>query len=226
MSVYTKLMQARMKLQSQQIKKSGRNEFAKYNYMELADFLVPTQTIFSELGLCGIVSFTADLATLTLIDTEDGSTHVLTSPMGSAALKGCHEVQNIGAVETYQRRYLWVTAMEIVEHDALDSAKPLDNSLESQLKASIAAAKAKKTGAMADALEHVQLTPEDREYLHDLAQNVKDLFDDKGVEVAFDRIEAEGLDSDQKIYLWSLLPSNIRTALKKQGEARRTKETA
>jgi len=30
-------------------------------------------------------------------------------------------VQNIGAVETYQRRYLWVTAMEIVEHDALDS---------------------------------------------------------------------------------------------------------
>jgi hypothetical protein len=41
--------------------------------------------------------------------------------MGSAALKGCHEVQNIGAVETYQRRYLWVTAMEIVEHDALDA---------------------------------------------------------------------------------------------------------
>ena len=30
-------------------------------------------------------------------------------------------MQNIGAVETYQRRYLWVTAMEIVEHDALDS---------------------------------------------------------------------------------------------------------
>jgi len=40
--------------------------------------------------------------------------------MGSAALKGCHEVQNIGAVETYQRRYLWVAALEIVEHDALD----------------------------------------------------------------------------------------------------------
>ncbi len=42
--------------------------------------------------------------------------------MGSAALKGCHEVQNVGAVETYQRRYLWVAALEIVEHDAIDSS--------------------------------------------------------------------------------------------------------
>jgi hypothetical protein len=37
-------------------------------------------------------------------------------------------VQNIGAVETYQRRYLWVTAMEIVEHDALDSSEGVDES--------------------------------------------------------------------------------------------------
>jgi hypothetical protein len=41
--------------------------------------------------------------------------------MGSASLKGCHEVQNIGAVETYQRRYLYTTAMSIVESDALDA---------------------------------------------------------------------------------------------------------
>jgi hypothetical protein len=44
--------------------------------------------------------------------------------MSTAALKGCHEVQNLGAVETYIRRYLWVTALEIVEHDAIDSAEP------------------------------------------------------------------------------------------------------
>jgi hypothetical protein len=30
-------------------------------------------------------------------------------------------------VETYQRRYLWVTAMEIVEHDALDSVTGADD---------------------------------------------------------------------------------------------------
>jgi hypothetical protein len=63
---------------------------------------------------------------LTIIDTEDWSQLEITSPMGSAALKGCHEVQNIGAVETYQRRYLWVTAMEIVEHDVLDATNGKD----------------------------------------------------------------------------------------------------
>jgi hypothetical protein len=41
--------------------------------------------------------------------------------MSRAELKGCHEVQNLGAVQTYLRRYLWTTAMEIVEHDALDA---------------------------------------------------------------------------------------------------------
>jgi len=120
-AVTKKLMQARIELHGLKIGKSGRNDFAKYNYMELSDFLIPTQEIFARLGLCGLVSFTSDIATLTITDVDDDSSVVVTSPMGSAALKGCHEVQNIGAVETYQRRYLWVTAMEIVEHDALDS---------------------------------------------------------------------------------------------------------
>ena len=63
---------------------------------------------------------------MTLFDIDDGSKIEFTSPMGSAQLKGCHEVQNIGAVETYQRRYLYVTALAIVEHDALDSSMPLE----------------------------------------------------------------------------------------------------
>lgn len=121
MSVHKKLMQARIALQNTQLKKSGHNKFAGYQYFELGDFLPTVQNIFNDLHLCGIVSFTADTATLTITDIEDNSQVVLTSPMGSASLKGCHEVQNIGAVETYQRRYLWVSAMEIVEHDALDA---------------------------------------------------------------------------------------------------------
>ena len=47
--------------------------------------------------------------------------------MKEANLKGCHPIQNLGAVETYQRRYLWTALMEIVEHDALDGAAPLDS---------------------------------------------------------------------------------------------------
>lgn len=127
MSVYKKLQEARVRLQSMELKKSGRNNFAGYDYFELSDFLLPTQYIFNELGLCGVVSFTQDLATLKIVDVESGQTIEFTSPMGSANLKGCHEVQNIGAVETYQRRYLWVAAMEIVEHDALDATTTKDD---------------------------------------------------------------------------------------------------
>ena len=121
LGVYRKLMEARQQLAALPLKKSGVNSFAKYQYFELGDFLPSIQQIFYELGMCSAISFTADTATLTIIDTEGGGEIVITSPMGSAALKGCHEVQNIGAVQTYQRRYLWVTAMEIVEHDALDA---------------------------------------------------------------------------------------------------------
>jgi hypothetical protein len=125
MSVYAKLNEARISLQNTELSKSGHNKFAGYRYFELGDFLPAIQDIFRNLNLCGVVSYTAEYATLTIVDIEDKSQIVITSPMGSAALKGCHEVQNIGAVETYQRRYLWVTAMEIVEHDALDSSEPL-----------------------------------------------------------------------------------------------------
>jgi len=114
-------------MQRMSLSKSGENKFAGYNYFELSDFLPVINDLFLEKGLCGLVSFTAELATLKVVDIEDGTSVDFTSPMGSAALKGCHEVQNIGAVETYQRRYLYVTALEIVEHDALDpitGAKP------------------------------------------------------------------------------------------------------
>ncbi len=121
MSVYKKLQEARIKLQNTELKKSGNNKFAGYSYFELGDFLPAIQQIFSELGLCGIVSFTHELAMLKIVDVESNGEVVFTSPMAEASLKGCHPIQNLGAVETYQRRYLWVTAMEIVEHDALDA---------------------------------------------------------------------------------------------------------
>ena len=127
MSVHTKLMQARIKLQGTKLNKSGQNTFAKYRYFELGDFLPAIQTIFFDIGLCGVISYQPDIATLTITDTETHESIVIASPMSSAALKGCHEVQNLGAVQTYIRRYLWVTAMEIVEHDALDASPPKDD---------------------------------------------------------------------------------------------------
>jgi len=122
MSVHKKLMAARVKLQATEMKKSGKNSFQGYSYFELGDFIPHIQTIFNEIGLCGVVSFDSTHATLCITDVDDGTCIVITSPMAEANLKGAHPIQNLGAVESYQRRYLWMTAMEIVEHDIIDSA--------------------------------------------------------------------------------------------------------
>jgi predicted hydrocarbon binding protein len=130
LNVLKKLIDSRVALQHKSLNKSGHNKFAGYKYFELADFLPTVQQIFQEKGLVDVISFTETLATMIVFDIEDGSSVSFTSPMGSANLKGCHEVQNIGAVESYQRRYLYTTALAIVENDVLDAvtgddAKPV-----------------------------------------------------------------------------------------------------
>ena len=121
MSVYKKLQEARIQLQNTKLNKSGKNKFAGYEYFELGDFLPQIQNICQKIGLCGMVSFTQTDAYLTIHETEGDGFVTFTSPMSSASLKGCHDVQNLGAVQTYLRRYLWTNAFEISEHDALDA---------------------------------------------------------------------------------------------------------
>lgn len=203
--VYRKLSIARAKLRGQALKKSGKNKFAGYDYFELGDFLHPTLQIFDELGLIGVVSFNKDEATLKILDVDSGGEILITSPFGSAALKGCHEVQNIGAVETYQRRYLWVAAMEIVEHDALDAT----------------------TGRKGDApiispRGEVQIGNDRMNIVADVALAIKERMEADDMIGAYD--EYSGItDNEEKIALWGLLDSRTRAALKKHGESLRGK---
>jgi hypothetical protein len=121
-NVYAKLQKCRVDLAKMNINKTGENKFAGYQYFELGDFMIPINEMFAEVGLFGHVSFTPETASLTIINTEKPDETILfTSPMAAANLKGCHDIQNMGAVETYQRRYLYVMALEIVEHDVLDA---------------------------------------------------------------------------------------------------------
>jgi hypothetical protein len=202
MSVLTKLMQARIELQQTPLKKSGHNKFAGYHYFELGDFLPTVQQIFAKIGLCGFVSYTAELATLNICDIDSVGTLQITSPMGSAALKGCHEVQNIGAVETYQRRYLWVTAMEIVEHDILDATTGSD-------KKGPSAPITPTTGVWES------LTDEQRTILSNLAGVIKEYVSDQDCSGAYEALDAAGLDADERAALGTQLDSKTRTAMSK-----------
>lgn len=199
MSALRKLMAVRMALQATKIKETGKNLFSNYDYLQLCDFLPVAQRLCSEHRLCGVVSFGPELATLTLTDLDDETSQVvITSPMGSASLKGCHEVQNVGAVETYQRRYLWVAALEIVEHDALDSGPPAE-------KKYTGPAAEPKSGISAERLAE----------LDDCALTMIDAHRGGNDLAAFELYY--GLqDNEEKLHVWGLLKaeSKLRAAIK------------
>lgn len=204
MNVYQKLNEARAEFHGQQLKKSGHNKFAGYKYFELGDFLVPALSIFAKHGLLGVVSFGKAQAEMRIINADHPEDAIfIFSPMSTAALKGCHEVQNLGAVQTYLRRYLWVAALEIVEHDGIDSSEPV---------------KEKKvvitpTQGIADSLP-----AEEMEYLKELAVDLTANVSEGDPKKALARLDAENLEADQKVALWTLLDSKTRSAIKKAKE--------
>jgi hypothetical protein len=126
MTIYEKLNEARIRFQESSIKQSGHNKFAGYTYYELSDIMPTINRLAKELGFSCIVSF-ADIATLEVVDTSKPEEKIVfTSPMSTANLKGCHDVQNLGAVETYIKRYLYQNAFEIVENDGLNGTHGSD----------------------------------------------------------------------------------------------------
>jgi len=199
-NVYYKLQTARIKLQSMTLKKSGHNKFAGYQYFELGDFLPTINEIFHELGLCSAVSFDNELATLKIVDVDTGGMIRFTSPMAEANLKGCHPIQNLGAVETYQRRYLYVTALEIVEHDALDATTGQD------------APKASKPVTV-DVFD--SMSKEEQDWLENTAMEVRLLIKKDDMQGALDFINMQQFDADLKTAFWSRLDSKERSAIKK-----------
>lgn len=133
MNIYEKLQLVRCELQKKTFKKSGKNTYAGYEYFELGDFLPTINELMFEHKLTTSVSFNSEIAILTLINIENPEeTITFTSPMSSASLKGCHDVQNLGAVQTYLRRYLYVNTFEIVEHDPLDKTTGKDDKSKSK----------------------------------------------------------------------------------------------
>ena len=127
------MQEARIELQDRDIKKSGENKFAGYKYYELSDFMKPINEILAAKNMFSQVSFTDEIATLTIVNTDNPEEYIVfSSPMKSAELKGCHEIQNLGAVETYQRRYLYMMAFEITEADPLDATTGKEGSQKPQ----------------------------------------------------------------------------------------------
>jgi hypothetical protein len=128
MKVFKKLQQARVTLLDANLKKSGKNKFAGFEYFELGDFMPTINKIFLDIGLCGVVHFTSDYAVLTIYDADSEAAESIDfrSPMVFASNPKGQAIQDLGSTHTYLRRYLWLLAMDIVESDTVDALPQKD----------------------------------------------------------------------------------------------------
>ena len=128
-NVYQKLLDARVLFMEEDVKKSGKNMKMSYKYFELQDIVPVALPIFMSVGLLPVTTFENDLATMTIVNVEDPADYIVfTSPMReidpiiSTKTGGevTNAIQRLGSVETYQRRYLYMVALDIVESDSIE----------------------------------------------------------------------------------------------------------
>jgi hypothetical protein len=121
-SIYEKINNIKIKLIG--IKKTGENKFSDYTYFELGDILpILTPALKDEnLFMKTEFSVTGETAKLIIIDLDAPENIVeYETKVGSCTLKASHDVQNLGAAQTYTRRYLIMTAFDISESDIVDA---------------------------------------------------------------------------------------------------------
>lgn len=62
------------------------------------------------------------------------------------------------------------------------------------------------------------IPPDEVQYLQEMAVDLIAMCEQGDPKAAWDKLEGENLDSEQKVALWTLLPSKVRAALKKAKE--------
>ena len=159
MNIYMKIMKVREGWLKANVQKSGINRFAEYKYFELSDIVPVAQKLVIEQGLATMFDFDDEFAYLHVIDAEGEDRGLVTfkSPMRTLTVKGMNDIQALGAVITYQRRYLYMLFLDIVEQDEFDATtdkpEPKEEAPAKKEPATVKVAPAKKSNKPATPTE-------------------------------------------------------------------------
>ena len=120
MSVYQKLFNARNELAKTKFAadKPGFN----YKYMDLPQIESAVTEVCSKVGLLPLMNFEDGNAVMTIVDTEEEGVIFFTVPVSAdmVRINDKQPIQNVGGMITYMRRYLYMMAFAISEHDAVE----------------------------------------------------------------------------------------------------------
>jgi len=122
MNIYQKLATARVELQDMKLKKTGKNQ--SMTYYELGDILPAVNGLCKKHDMITRLSIVHDgleKAILTVYNASEPKEKIdFVCPTAEAELPRGQKIQNLGAKITYLRRYMLMTAFEIVESDMVD----------------------------------------------------------------------------------------------------------
>ena len=140
------IIKIRVDLQNSKLKKSGKNKFAGFDYFELADFLPKLNELMLQEGINDRFYIKDDYATLELQKGEEINTYTMPFVMFETPLTfkkdksgnfiknkdgeymqvpSMQDIQYLGALNTYYKRYLYLNAFGITDGEIIDS---MDNS--------------------------------------------------------------------------------------------------
>ena len=140
-NIYQKINSIKQDFLKSNVKKSGKNKNAGFEYFELVDFMPTLVELMNKYKVYAFISFTEKEATITLINVEKAEEKVIiTSPVvdfksykyekntkgeytGNVIedLTNMNSIQKMGAIQTYIRRYLYLIAFDIVEPELFDN---------------------------------------------------------------------------------------------------------
>ena len=120
------IIKIRVELQNSKIKKSGRNRFAGFDYYELADFLPKLNELMMKSGINDRFTIDENMARLELIKGEERQEYtmpfkIFPTPLNKSGQPSMQDIQYLGALNTYYKRYLYLNAFGITDGEVIDS---------------------------------------------------------------------------------------------------------
>ena len=127
MNLYQKVAKIKGEMSSMKFSKTGRNSFTKFNYFQLDDFEPTLEKLCSQYGIVTYFMFALDAARMVVVDADDPTQKIeVDSPVDVSFGKTSTKMQDIGAMQTYARRYLFMSFFGITESDFLDEVAGSD----------------------------------------------------------------------------------------------------
>lgn len=129
------IISIRVKLQNSNLKKSGKNKFAGFEYFELSDFLPRVNELMLEENVNDRFYIKDEYAYLELIKGDEKQEYTMPferfeTPVNikidpktkeTREVKSMQDIQYLGALNTYYKRYLYLNAFGITDGEVIDS---------------------------------------------------------------------------------------------------------